>query len=56
MRRFAENPQYAVLGMIDDLDDAAAVADAGVFFSLLDLQQHAVADTGGFAGFTLREV
>ncbi len=49
VRRFAENPQHAVLGMIDDLDDAAAVADAVVVFGFLDVQQHAVADAGGFA-------
>ena len=36
--------------MIDDLDDAAAVADAVVFFGFLDMQQHAVADAGGLAG------
>ena len=36
--------------MVDDLDDAAAVADAVVFFRFLDAQQHAVAEAGGFAG------
>ena len=36
--------------MIDDLDDAAAVTNAVVFFGFLDMQQHAVADTGGLAG------
>ncbi len=50
---FAENPQHAVLGMVDDLDDAAAVADAVVFLGFLDVQQHAVADAGGFAGLCL---
>ena len=53
MRGFAENPQHAVLGMIDDLDDAAAVADAVVFRGFLDTQQHAVANAGGFAGARL---
>ena len=50
IRRFAENAQHALLGPVDDLDDAAAVADAVVFFGFLDVQQHAVADAGGFAG------
>ncbi len=36
--------------MIDDLDDAAAVADAVVFFGFLHMQQHAVADAGGLMG------
>ncbi len=53
VRGFAENPQHAVLGMVDDLDDAAAVADAVVFLGFLDVQQHAVADAGGFAGLRL---
>ena len=47
---FAENAQHALLGMVDDLDDAAAVANAVVFFGFLDAQQHAVAEAGGFAG------
>ena len=50
IRGFAEDPQHAVLGMVDDLDDAAAVADAAVFVGFLDAQQHAVAEAGGFAG------
>ncbi len=36
--------------MVDDLDDAAAVADAVVRLGFLDVQQHAVADAGGLAG------
>ena len=36
--------------MIDDLDDAAAMANSVVFFGFLDAEQHAVADAGGFAG------
>ena len=36
--------------MVDDLDDAAAVTSAVVFFGFLDTQQHAVADAGGLAG------
>ena len=36
--------------MIDDLDDAAAVADAGVLVGFLDMQQDAVADAGGLPG------
>ena len=47
---FAENAQHAVLGMIDDLDDAAAMANAVVFVGFFDAEQHAVADTGSFAG------
>ena len=39
--------------MVDDADDAAAVADAGFFFGLLDMQQHAVAESGGGAGARL---
>ncbi len=50
IRRLMENPQHARLGMVDDLDDAAAVADAVVFVGFLDVQQHAVAEAGGFAG------
>ena len=50
MRRFAEDPQHAVLGMIDNLDDAAAVADAGVFIGFFDMQQDAVANAGGLPG------
>ena len=49
VRRFAENPQHAVLGMVDDLDDAPAVADTVVFLGFLNVQQHAVADAGGLA-------
>ena len=50
---FAENAEHAVLGVVDDLDDAAAVADAVVVVGFLDPQQHAVADAGGFAGLRL---
>ena len=50
MLGLAEDPEHAVLGMIDDLDDAAAVADAVVVFGFLDVQQHAIADAGGFTG------
>ena len=49
MRDLSENPQHAVLGMIDDLDDAATMANAAVFVGLIDAEQHAVAETGGFA-------
>ena len=51
--QLAEDPDHPLLGMVDDLDDAAAVADAVVFLGFLDMQQHAVADTGGFAGARL---
>ena len=54
--RLRKIAQHALLGTIDDLDDAAAVADAGVFLGFLDPQQHAVADAGGFAGRALRGV
>ena len=50
VRALAENSQHAVLGMVDDLDDAAAMADAVVFLGLVHVQQHAVADAGGLAG------
>ncbi len=50
VRQRMENAEHARLGMIDDADDAAAVADAGVFFRLLDMQQHAVAEAGRLAG------
>jgi hypothetical protein len=39
-----------VFGVIDDLDDTAAVADAGVLVGFLDMQQDAVADAGGLPG------
>ena len=42
-----------MLGVIDDLDDAAAMADAVIFLGFLDAQQHAVAEAGGFAGARL---
>ena len=48
MRDFPENAQHAVLGMIDDLDDTAAMANAVFFIGLFNSQQYAVADTGGF--------
>ena len=50
VRRFMENPQHARFRMVDDLDDAAAVADAVVFVGFFHMQQHAVAEAGGFAG------
>ncbi len=50
VRVFAEDPQHAVFGPVDDLDDAAGVADAVVFVDFLDAQQHTVADAGGLAG------
>ena len=46
---FAEDAEHALLGMVDDLDDAAAMADAVVVVGFLDVQQHAVADAGGLA-------
>ena len=46
----AENSQHAVLRMIDDLDDAAAVTNSIVLLGLLDAQQDAIAEAGGFAG------
>ncbi len=50
MRERAEDAEHARFRMIDDLDDAAAVADAAILVGLLDAQQHAVAEAGGFAG------
>src|SRR5262249_52876788 len=44
-----EDPQYAVLGMIDDLNDASTVPNPVLFLRLVDTEQHAVADTGCFA-------
>src|SRR5512139_1386994 len=34
--------------MVDDLDDTATMADAILIFCLLDAEQYAVADAGGF--------
>src|SRR6185312_8557920 len=48
-RALAEDAEHAVLRPVDDADDLAAVADAGVLFGLFDAQQHAVAQAGGFA-------
>ncbi len=51
VRQFAENPEHAVLGMVDDLDDAAR---AGLRLrGGRRAQQHAVAEPGGFAGARL---
>ena len=49
MRNRSENAQHAVLGMIDDFNDAATMANSVVFLRLIDADQHAVAETGGFA-------
>src|SRR5262245_7017594 len=49
VRNLPENTQYAMLGMIDDLDDAAAVPDPVLFFRLINTEQNTVADAGGFA-------
>ncbi len=54
MRDLTEDAQYAVLGMVDDLDDAAAMANAAVFVGFFNAEQHAVAESGGFAGCGLR--
>jgi len=35
MRGFSEYPEHAVLGMINDLDDTAAMTDAVVFLDVL---------------------
>ena len=48
--RVSEDSEHALFRLVDDLDDAAAVADAVFFFGLLDAEQHAVANAGGFAG------
>ena len=45
--RGAENAEHALLGMVDDADDAAA--SEAVVGPRLDAQQHAVAEPGGFA-------
>ena len=50
MRDFAENPQHAVLGVVDDLDDTAAVANFVIFFGFLNSEEDAVANTGSFSG------
>ncbi len=39
-----------MLGMVDDLDDAAAMANSAFFFRFFNAQQNAVANAGGFAG------
>ena len=44
-----ENPQHAMFGMIDNFDDAAAMADAVLVFSLLNAEEYAVAEAGSFA-------
>ena len=49
VRQLVKNSKHASFGMIDDLDDAAAVADAVVGFRFVDAQQHAIAEAGGFA-------
>ena len=46
----AEDAEHALLGAVDDLDDAAAMADrVALVADLLDAQQRAVADAGDFA-------
>ena len=51
VRQRAEDAEHARLGAVDDLDDAAGVADrVAVVAGLLDAQQRAVADAGDFAG------
>ena len=47
VRHAAENAERAVLGAVDQLDDAAARA---VFVRVLDADERAVADAGHFAG------
>ena len=55
MRELAENPEHAVLGAIEDLDDAAGMADVLVAAAnFFDAQEHAVADARGFARLGLR--
>ena len=50
----AEDAEHALLGAIDDLDDAAGVADGvAVVAGFLDPQQRAVADAGDLAGRVL---
>lgn len=46
IRQFAENAEQARPGVVDDLDDAAAIGRAIAFFDLLDPHQRAVADAG----------
>ena len=53
MLDLAENSQHAVLRMVDDLDDAAAMTNAVLFLGFVDAQQDAVAEAGGFAGLRL---
>ena len=45
-----ENAEHALLGVIDDLDDAATMADAVVVLGFFDAQQDAVANAGGISG------
>ena len=49
-RQRAKNAEQAGAGVIDDLDDAAAIRRAVAVIGFLDPQQRAVADTGGGAG------
>ena len=50
MRDLTEDAQYAVLGMVDDLDDPTAMTNAVVFVGFFNAEQHAVTESGGFAG------
>ncbi len=50
----AEDPDHALLGAVENLDDAPGIGDrAFAFGELLDAQQRAVADAGGFARLEL---
>jgi hypothetical protein len=48
VRHFPKNTEHTVLGMIDDLDDTPAMADAVIFINLVNSQEDAIANTGSF--------
>src|SRR5581483_8606832 len=49
IRHRMEDAKHALLGAVDDLDDASAVADTSVFLDLLGAQQRTIADARDFA-------
>ena len=52
VRQRAEDAERADLGLVDDLDDAAGIADV-VLAGFFDAEQRAVADAGDLAGLRL---
>jgi hypothetical protein len=50
MRDLTEDAQYAVLGMVDDLDDPTAMTNTAIFVGFFNSEKHAVTESGSFAG------